>query len=166
MYSWGCVQAVCRKEGYAEANLSDLGYEVCLPKYRLQIRHARRCDQVIRPLFPGYLFVRQTTRSLALAVVRRTPGVVRLLGDSLTGSPILDVFISEMRAREKAQGLVELGADRFARGQRVRILAGPFAGFEAIFDEADDRKRTIILIEFLGKINRVAVDPQILEVAI
>lgn len=101
-----------------------------------------------------------------MAAVRRTPGVVRLVGGSLIGSPILDVFISEMRARENAQGLVELGADRFERGQRVSILAGPFTGFEAIFDEADDRKRTMILIEFLGKINRVAVNPQILGVAI
>ncbi|WP_423416403.1 transcription termination/antitermination NusG family protein [Hyphomicrobium sp. B1] len=41
-------------------HLRNQGYEVYVPVLRKQIRHARQVREVLRPLFPGYLFARLT----------------------------------------------------------------------------------------------------------
>ena len=42
-------------------------------------------------------------------------------------------------------------------GQSVKVLSGPFAGFEAVFSEVDDSKRSYILLDLIGKTHRLRV---------
>jgi transcriptional antiterminator RfaH len=43
-------------------------------------------------------------------------------------------------------------------GDRVRVTDGPFAGLEGIFQNNSKDARVIILMELLGRENRVTVD--------
>jgi hypothetical protein len=56
--AWFVVNTHSNREDLAGRNLANQGYEVYAPVLQMQIRHARRVRQVLRPLFPGYLFVR------------------------------------------------------------------------------------------------------------
>ncbi len=54
---WIAVNAHPNREQVAEHHLRNQGYEPYVPVMRKQIRHARQVRDVLRPLFPGYLFV-------------------------------------------------------------------------------------------------------------
>ncbi|MBY0558653.1 transcription termination/antitermination NusG family protein [Hyphomicrobium sp.] len=54
---WIAVSTHPNRERTAAFNLRNQGYDVYVPVIRKQIRHARRVSDVLRPLFPGYLFV-------------------------------------------------------------------------------------------------------------
>jgi transcription antitermination factor NusG len=40
----------------------------------------------------------------------------------------------------------------YRKGQVLKILQGPFAGFDSIYCGMDDQKRVIVLFEFMKKI--------------
>ena len=54
---WYVVHTQPHAEDKAIFNLRRQGFETYLPKYLRTRRHARRTEQVARPLFPRYLFV-------------------------------------------------------------------------------------------------------------
>ena len=70
MKRWYAVRSPPRMELWARTNLWDRGFEVYLPRYRKQRRHARRREWVPRPLFPGYLFVSADLEAGGTAVTR------------------------------------------------------------------------------------------------
>jgi len=48
-------------------------------------------------------------------------------------------------------------------GQKVTILDGPFEKINAIFSEAKDERRSILLLSLLGKTHRVVVSNENLQ---
>jgi transcriptional antiterminator RfaH len=47
----------------------------------------------------------------------------------------------------------------FEPGERVRIVSGALAGLEAIFVSSSGQERAQLLLELLGRTNRVVVSP-------
>ena len=45
----------------------------------------------------------------------------------------------------------------FSAGETVKLVDGPLAGMEGVFTEQDGDKRVVVLLELLGKANRVTV---------
>jgi len=45
----------------------------------------------------------------------------------------------------------------FNQGDKVRLIAGPFAGIEAVFDMPRGEDRAQVLLELLGKVQRLTV---------
>ena len=54
---WAAVNTQPHREQVAHANLERQGFVTYCPVVRRRRSHARRVDEVLRPLFPGYLFV-------------------------------------------------------------------------------------------------------------
>ena len=46
----------------------------------------------------------------------------------------------------------------FNQGDKVRLMAGPFAGIEAVFDMPRGEDRAQVLLELLGKVQRLTVN--------
>jgi len=155
--TWVCVRSEPHKEFFAEANLRRAAFEVYCPRYERLISHARKSALVLRPLFPNYLFVRSASGLIALGDVKRTPGVSTLAARDLPSAVVPDAIIASLRARENGQGKVQLGADRFCKGEAVRLARGPFADIAAIFAEKHDERRCRILLSMLGKQHTVLV---------
>ncbi len=99
-----------------------------------------------KPLFPCYIFGRfEVPREWE--VVKYTWGVKRILGTSQGPIPIPDDVIAMIQSHMK-DGYVEICSDNFRKGQRVRIIDGPFKGLEAIFiKELPDKERVYILLD-------------------
>ena len=57
MKEWYTISTITHKELKATLNLKRQNFDVYYPKYKKMIKHARKIQTVIRPLFPGYLFV-------------------------------------------------------------------------------------------------------------
>jgi len=163
MSPWHAVLCKPRREALAEANLNDQGYEVYLPRMIGLRRRAGRWQNIIEPMFPRYLFLNAGAGAGAggrgLAPVRSTPGVSDLV--RLAGAPaqVSAGVVQALRdVADPATGCHRLEREPFAAGARVRLAAGPLAGLEGVFEMACGAARVIVLLDLIGKTNRLPVN--------
>ena len=158
MKRWYAVFCRAHAEERARANLERQSFEAWLPLYRKRRRHAGRSEQVLRPLFPRYLFVALDLPSERWRAILSTYGVAGLVCAGEAPAPVPTRVIEGLRARADADGTFTLDrAQRLRRGDRVRIEAGPMRDLEGIFEAATDAERVVVLLELLGRGVRVTV---------
>lgn len=155
--SWFVVRTQSRAEEKAMQHLTNQGFMAYLPRYRRRVRHARRNEIVLRPLFPGYLFVNLDPERCRWRSINGTVGVREILTNGDTPLAVPDRIIDEIRAREDESGAVKLVAPTFARGQVVRLLEGPMADVNGLFEEMRDENRVVLLVSLLGRKVRMQV---------
>jgi transcriptional antiterminator RfaH len=76
--------------------------------------------------------------------------------DGAQPAKVPDDVIKEIHDRER-NGAVELPRRVLKRGDRVRILAGPFRGHLAIYAGMAAHERVAVLLEMLGRQQRVTL---------
>jgi transcriptional antiterminator RfaH len=162
---WVCIFSQPHRERLALGSLTEAGFEVYLPLYQKLVMRAGKRVPMRVPLFPRYLFARVGAGDAALATAYRMRGVSSFANRTLEQSLVPERIISAIRTRHNDEGDVELDVVRIKPGQLVKILDGPFAGLQAVFAEPDDRKRSFILLDLLGKSHRVKVANTVFEVA-
>jgi transcriptional antiterminator RfaH len=155
--SWFVVRTQSRAEEKAMQHLTNQGFVVYLPRYRRRVRHARRNQIVLRPLFPGYLFVHLDPERCRWRSINGTVGVREILTNGDTPLPVSDRIIDEIKSREDETGAIKLVAPTFARGQVVRLLEGPLAELNGLFEEMRDENRVVLLVSLLGRKVRMQV---------
>ena len=122
MAFWAAVQFHSQRERMATHFLGQAGFTIWLPRIRERcIIHGRR-QHVLRPLFPGYLFI---VIELQWHAAQTAPGVIRLVKDGERPAQVPDRVIEELRGRER-NGVVQLPepAPRLRPGGRVRVTVG------------------------------------------
>jgi transcription antitermination factor NusG len=141
------------REGLAMYCLGLAGYETYLPRLRThRMVHGRKLE--LRPaLFPGYLFVLVEAQWYS---ARWSPGVISLIMDGDAPARLPQNAIDEIRRREVG-GLIELERMCVKRGDRVRILKGPFKDHLAIYSNSGPRDRCEVLLRLLGSTQRVTL---------
>lgn len=159
MKRWYAVSCQPRMELWARSNLWQRGFEVYLPLYLKRRRHARRTEEIERPLFPGYLFVHADLGAGDRRRVDSARGVRSLVRFGERIPALADEVIAEIRSREGPDGLIHLGdATRLQAGERVRVIGGPLeAQVGLIVGCAADHNRVIILLDLLGRQVRARV---------
>ncbi|MDA1099107.1 MAG: transcriptional activator RfaH [Proteobacteria bacterium] len=155
---WYAVYTQARMESWARSNLWERGFEVYLPLYRKQRRHARKTDWVSAPLFPRYLFVAADPQPRQSRAINTAPGVVGLVAFGERPGVISDRVIQAIRAREDAAGHVRLvDRDSLVPGEQVRLQSGAMADHIGLFERRGDGERVVILLNLLGREVRVKV---------
>lgn len=164
MKSWYAVYTQPRNEERAREHLTRQNFEVFLPRYLKHRSHARRITTVPTSLFPRYLFVSFDILDQTWSVIRSTRGVIDLVRNGLDPIPVPNAVIDEIQRRTGPNGMVELAMyPNLKPGARIRIDAGAFATYEAIFQSRRDDERVIALLSLLGR--EVAVELPIWAVA-
>ena len=157
MKRWYVAHTRPQAEARAREHLLHQGFEAWLPEYRKQRRHARRTDQVLRPLFPRYLFVHLDLDAERWRSVLGTAGVQHLVGGD-PPTPLADAVIDLLKSRVDAEGLVPVSpALSLKPGDAVRIADGPLADLEGFFLDIDEKDRVAILLRLMGRTLRVQV---------
>ena len=143
--AWAVATCLSNCEGLATRGLERQGVVCYHPRFRAHV-----ATKVVRPLFPGYLFVQWV--SGGWRSVLGTRGVTGLIMND--GRPVLlsDSVVDGVRDLEGREGLVEL-PDPFRPGVRVRVARGSLADFEGVCDTVDER-RVFVLLQFLGSETR------------
>lgn len=157
---WYLVYTKPRNEDALERKFADMGFEVLNPKVRERKYIRRRITEAVSPLFPCYLFVRfDVFRNFRL--VKYSRGVRKIVGAENCPIPVSDGIISSIEERTEG-GYIALRKDMFTAGDTVRIKAGPFEGFDAVFEkEVKDSERVSILLRTVNA--RVVVDQALLS---
>ncbi|WP_434212117.1 transcription termination/antitermination NusG family protein [[Pseudomonas] boreopolis] len=147
MRGWHLVLTRPRQERVAMAQLERQGYEVWLPMAR---DRAGNLDSArVVPLFPRYLFVNVDSETDNTAPIRSTIGCCGLVRFGMTLAMLPAQAAEAIRQRCDDQGCVRTGDD-WAPGSRLKVLDGPFAGFEAVFQARSASERVSVLLHWLG----------------
>ena len=153
---WYLASCKPRQESRALENLVNQDVIAFLPTLAVEKVLSGRKQVVTEPLFKGYLFINIQPEDPQWSKVRSTRGIkdwVRFAGKpaKIPNSLIQQLWLQETEAQNKQ---VE---KRFNKGQIIRIMSGPFEGLNGVFESDDGELRSMILIEFLGKTNRISV---------
>lgn len=131
-------------------DMSDKIFNVLVPMEKtIKIKNGRR--RVIKEkIFPGYVLVEMIVTDDSWYVVRNTPSVTGFIG---SGTTPISLSSDEIKAIQKRMGVEEpkykIDIDV---GAPVRIIDGPFKGFEGKVSEVDEeRGRVKILISVFGR---------------
>ena len=163
---WYVAQTHVHAESKATLHLGRQGFEVYLPRYLKQRRHARRVDTVAAPLFPRYLFVSVDMATQRWHSIRSTIGITRLVTNGDVPAVVPQAIIEGLKRREDTNGLVQLECrPRFAPGDKIRVLNGAFCDALGLFEGIRDQERVAILLDLLGRKVRVVLDMDIIDAA-
>lgn len=152
MRRWYVVYTRTGMERMARGHLENQGYTVYLPQRLKERRHARRIDSIKTPLFPRYLFVELDLSTERWHAINGTYGVNYLVTMGDRPSPVPQGIVETIRARENAEGLVDVvEASPYTKGEVVEITRGALADQTGIFKCDDDKQRVTLLLSLLGR---------------
>jgi transcriptional antiterminator RfaH len=146
---WVAVNTQPHRERIALDNLSRQEFNAYCPLMRKRVSHARRTRDVLRPLFPGYLFVRLDSDT-GWRPMLSTRGVRTLVRCGERPSFIANEFIDSLKSRE-IEGAIVRPASPYKIGQQVRMAGGAFDGLVATIVEMDEKDRLVVLMDMLNQ---------------
>ena len=153
---WFAVFSKPRRETEAMEQLERQGFTVFLPLARARRRLRGQWRAVIEPMFPRYLFLRATPGLDDLRPIRSTRGVIGLVRFGGEPRPAPDALIAALQRLCASDGVLDL-PEPLVPGSRVRILEGPFAGYEAELLSHDGAHRARVLLALLGQMHAVQI---------
>lgn len=132
-------------------------FNVIVPKEKkIKIKNGKR-KTVEEKIYPGYVLVEMIVDDESWYVVRNTPRVTGFLGAGTTPIPVSAADIADLQKRMDS-GEPEFQID-FEIGTPVKILDGPFKGFEGKVSEIDQAKGKIkVLVNMFGRDTSVELD--------
>jgi transcription antitermination factor NusG len=148
---WYALYVSSRAEKKVEAELTKKGVENYLPLKTTLRRWSDRKKWVEMPLIPGYIFVRIILKNYLTAL--QTNHVVAFVRFEGKPAVIPDRQIDFLKRMLKQTDYSwEVSAEKFAPGQLVEIIAGPFIGLEAELIAIKGKKRVGVRIEQINNV--------------
>ena len=149
--NWYALRVKPHRESTVYQQLQSWDIEAFLPMVRVKPKNPRAAKQ--KPYFPGYLFVHANLEKVGANTINWMPGTLGLVSFGGVPATVPENLIREIQQRlnqiEEAGGLV---LAELEPGDRVRIVEGPFAGYEAIFDmRLPGKDRVQVLLSFLSQ---------------
>jgi transcriptional antiterminator RfaH len=154
--AWVVVNTHPHRERIAIDNLWRQDFVAYCPMILRRLRTPRQPKDVLRPLFPGYVFVRVSQRADQWRPILSTYGVRKLVRFGDTVSFLDHRFIDSLRAREM-DGAIMKPDSPYAVGQEVRMAGGPFDGLVARILEIREKDRLVVLMDLLNQSVRATV---------
>jgi transcription termination/antitermination protein NusG len=132
-------------------------FNVIVPKEKkIKIKNGKR-KTIEEKIFPGYVLVEMIVDDESWYVVRNTPRVTGFLGAGTTPIPVSGPDMADLMKRMELSE-PEFQID-FEIGAGVKIIDGPFKGFEGKVSEIDQERGKIkVLVNMFGRDTPVELD--------
>ncbi|MBK1727459.1 transcription/translation regulatory transformer protein RfaH [Halorhodospira neutriphila] len=147
---WYLIHSKPRQEEKARWNLDQQGFRCYLPYIRVRRRRRGRYETLVEPMFPRYLFIRLAAGEEDWSPIRSTLGVSRLVRFGTWPARVPDELVAAIRERTEG-GCCDLCPEPLQPGERVRVLDGPFHGYEGLFRTQRSDERVMILLDLAGQ---------------
>jgi transcriptional antiterminator RfaH len=146
---WFVIRSKPNKEDFLYSQLLQRQIEVYYP--RLHVTPANPRSRKLRPFFPGYLFVHLNLDATPVSSLYFIPGTSQVVSFDSEPAVVSEEVIKEIKINvEKVNKRSNKNKDQFAPGEPVIISAGPFEGYQAVFDtRIEGSERVRLLIELL-----------------
>ncbi len=148
---WYSLHSHPNKEDLLWQQLTASGFETFYPRVKVNPVNPRA--RKIRPYFPGYMFVHADLEVVGKSVLQWMPystGLVAFGGEpAAVPENLISVLKQKLDVINQAGGEI---FDHLKPGDVVDISAGPFAGYEAIFDvKLPGSERVRVLLQMLNR---------------
>ena len=122
-------------------------------------RKGLRFSNSLRPFFPGYMFVGVETKKSPWRSINNTLGVSKLVMFNGQPKSIPENLILGLKIRCDASGKM-LPSKNLKTGDKIKILKGPFAHFNATIETIDASERIWALMRLMGQETRIRLNPE------
>ena len=163
MENWYLLRSRPKQEKRAEIHVNYQGYQSYCPIVSVNKSRSPIPRLVTEPLFPGYLFVRLNPQKHSFNAVRSTRGIQDFVRFGDLPAKVPDHLIDELKVNVPE---IEIGLSHsieFEEGDKVRVAAGCFRGYEAIYRCEKGRDRVLVLINLVGKSAELQLEKSMLE---
>ncbi len=107
-----------------------------------------------RKFFPGYVLLELETpvSDDTLQMIKETPKVTGFVGGGIRPIPLSQEEADNLLKQVDASTAAPREQIKFVKGDNVRIVDGPFLGFNGLVDEVDtDHNRVKVLVSIFGR---------------
>ncbi|MBA5793421.1 transcription termination/antitermination factor NusG [Flavobacterium sp. xlx-214] len=161
---WYVVRAVSGQEnkvkGYIESEITRLGMEdylsqVLVPTEKVVSQRDGKKITKERIYFPGYVMIEANLTGELPHIIKSIAGVIGFLGETRGGDPV-PLRMSEVnRLLGKVDELavsVDRGMVNFEVGETVKVIDGPFNGFNGTIEKVNEDKRKLeVMVKIFGR---------------
>ena len=139
----------------AAAGLQDYVSQVLIPTEKVyQIRNGKKISKE-RNFFPGYLLVEAALVGEVAHLLRIVTNVIGFLGDTKGGEPVPMRQSEVNRILGKVDELSESDEELtipFVVGETVKVIDGPFNGFNGIIEKVNEEKKKLeVMVKIFGR---------------
>ncbi|TCK07120.1 transcription/translation regulatory transformer protein RfaH [Marinobacterium mangrovicola] len=154
-YNWYVVQAKPGQTARAQQELENQGFDLFVPWIEVEkVKRGKRVTEE-EPMFPGYLFIWLSEMESNWRPIRSTRGVARIITfgnkPAIVPPAVVEALRSKLRVDKEPEHQLKVQ-------QKIEITEGPFKGLDAVFEQYDGEQRAFVLLELLGKWQRLSVD--------
>ena len=129
--------------------------QVLVPKEKvIQIRDGKKINKE-KVYFPGYIMVEANLAGEVPHVIKSITGVIGFLGEKKGGEPVPMRRSEVNRMLGKVDELAiqdENIAIPFTSGETVKVIDGPFNGFDGTIEKVNEEKRKLeVMVKIFGR---------------
>jgi len=161
---WYVVRAVGGQENkvknYLEnevsrLDLNDYIEQVLVPTQKVvQIRNGKKYNKE-KVYFPGYVIIQANLSGEIPHIIKSIPGVIGMLGEVKGGDP---VPLRQSEINRMLGKVDELAVENenvvipFIVGESIKVIDGPFNGFEGTIEKIHEEKRKLeVMVKIFGR---------------
>ncbi|MBI2981603.1 MAG: transcription termination/antitermination protein NusG [Deltaproteobacteria bacterium] len=112
-----------------------------------------------RKIFPGYILVRMELNDESWHLVKSIPKITGFVGGTTTPSAVPDEEVARITQQISEGTLKPKPKVSFEKGERVRVVDGPFTNFNGMVDEVKPEKGKLkVLVSIFGRSTPVELD--------
>lgn len=161
---WYAIRAISGQEKnvlqYLESEIERLNWEakieeVLIPMEKVfEMRQGKKRSRE-KNMMPGYMLIKADLDPEVIDVVKNVPNVIGFIGEQKGQVPVPLRQAEVDKIRGKVEEMDERGEvmeNPFVVGESVKVMDGPFSGFDAVVEEVDpDRKRLKVSVKIFGR---------------
>src|SRR6201997_2597490 len=161
---WYVVRAISGQEKkvkqYIEVEinrlkLNDYVAQVLIPTEKIiQVRNGKKVAKE-RSFYPGYVLIEACLVGEIPHIIKNLTGVIGLLGETKGGQPVpmrlseVNRILGKVDELSEAEGTISVS---YVVGESVKVINGPFNGFNGIIEEINEEKKKIkVTVKIFGR---------------
>lgn len=135
--------------------LNDYVSQVLIPTEKIyQIRNGKKVAKE-RSFYPGYVLLEANLAGEIAHIIKNIPGVIGFLGETKGGDPVpmrtseVNRILGKVDELAEAEGTI---TNPFVVGESVKVINGPFNGFNGVIEEINEEKKKIkVSVKIFGR---------------
>jgi transcription antitermination factor NusG len=155
---WYAVNVYMRSELQVAAQLSNKGVEAFLPSFSEVRKWSDRTKIVVKPLIPGYVFLRAILSGRIKLQTLETVGVRSFVSFAGVSPAIPDVQILHLKQLTENNICGSSYPGLITEGQRVRVRSGCLAGLEGTLITTRQGRAFAVCIQSIRYTFRISAD--------
>ena len=155
--SWIVARSKPNQDKTALINLERQNFEFFQPSFKTMSKIQNKFKEIIKPVFPGYIFVAINLEEKNWHKINNTRGISRILVFGNEIPLIRCELIKELKYRFSPNNNPRT-VDQIKIGMNAEITNGPFAELTGKIEKIDAMQRVWVLLDILGTQRRVSIN--------